>query len=131
MDAFVIYCAFLAVMLRLGSVEGGGVIRPSPKSASTQTQVVEDKQGGMSRMISHAAHLHKFTTNDISTLTFQALDISALQSIYKSTNGDDWTNNSGWLTSSDLDTWFGVNAISNSVVTEIALHGNNLVGMCV
>ncbi len=60
-------------------------------------------------------------------------DSLALVAFYHSTNGDDWTNNSNWLTG-DLDTWFGV-TVESGRVTELMLNengvsnnGNNLTG---
>jgi hypothetical protein len=55
----------------------------------------------------------------------------ALEAIYDSTNGDSWTDSTGWNTASDLNSWFGVTATSSTVVTAIGLNSNNLAGVCV
>jgi hypothetical protein len=132
--AFESHCAFafLAVLLGLGSVDGKGGIRAraSLKSAGTRTQGVEETRGGVLTATSEASHLHNLETNDMKTINFQTEDVSALQSIYQSTDGNGWIDRAGWLTTSDLNDWFGVTASSNSGVTEIDLHNNNLAGMC-
>ena len=56
-------------------------------------------------------------------------DRIVLQEIYDMTNGDSWTNNSNWNSSSPLNTWFGVLLNqNNSRVIGIDLTDNNLVG---
>jgi WD40 repeat protein len=62
---------------------------------------------------------------------------SALIALYNSTNGDNWTDNSGWkdgtLSADGFQepgtehTWYGV-SIENNQVVEIGLYNNNLVG---
>ncbi len=62
-------------------------------------------------------------------------DFVALQSLYNSTEGGTWTNQSGWSTVNDPSTtevdvnssWFGV-VVSGGRVTELHLANNNLVG---
>lgn len=53
-------------------------------------------------------------------------DRDALVSFYHATNGDDWTDNSNWL-SEDIGTWYGVEA-NGSYVLSLDLSGNNLTG---
>jgi hypothetical protein len=55
----------------------------------------------------------------------------ALEHLYDSTNGDSWTDGTGWKTGSDLNGWFGVTATSSTVVTIVDLGSNNLAGVCV
>ncbi len=53
---------------------------------------------------------------------------SALVDFYKYTNGDDWTNSSGWKVGDPCaDSWYGVSCILD-YVTEIDLEGNGLTG---
>ena len=55
-------------------------------------------------------------------------DIASLTQFYNDTNGDNWHNNSGWL-SGDITTWFGV--VMNDPQTRVVgvlLPGNNLTG---
>ena len=67
-------------------------------------------------------------------LTLDADDYAALQALYTSTSGENWTNNTGWDVSSetppiadDVELWHGV-TVEGSRVTEIDLHGNGLSG---
>lgn len=58
-------------------------------------------------------------------------EFEALVALYKSTDGDNWNNNTGWdinATADDVtDEWFGI-SIRNGRVRKIDLQGNNLVG---
>src|SRR5450631_1312528 len=53
-------------------------------------------------------------------------DSLALVDIYNSTNGNNWTNNSGWL-QGPVTNWFGV-TLTGTRVGGLALGRNNLVG---
>ncbi len=53
--------------------------------------------------------------------------MSALVALYNSTDGDNWTNNSGWLDTCDVCQWYGVHC-SNNNVYRIELPRNNLTG---
>jgi Leucine-rich repeat (LRR) protein len=59
-------------------------------------------------------------------------DYPALMSLYASTNGDEWLNNTGWAEGAqgddcDLCKWFGVTCTNNRV-SRLLLDGNNLSG---
>ena len=54
-------------------------------------------------------------------------DSLALISLYNSTNGDGWSNNDNWLSSSPIDSWHGV-TIENNRVVSLDLSDNNLTG---
>ena len=43
-------------------------------------------------------------------------DLSALVDLYKSTNGAAWANTTGWLSGSDVCSWFGVECAAGRVV---------------
>jgi hypothetical protein len=45
----------------------------------------------------------------------------ALATFYYSTNGDDWTNDAGWLTGANECMWFGVTCTGNDTVSSIIL----------
>ena len=55
-------------------------------------------------------------------------DSLALVDLYNSTNGSSWTNNTNWLTSQPVSTWYGI-TVTNGRVTEIDLDANNVVGV--
>jgi hypothetical protein len=58
-------------------------------------------------------------------------EFDALKTLYKSTNGGNWTDNTGWdttLTASDVtSSWYGL-TVSGGHVTRVELPGNNLAG---
>lgn len=54
-------------------------------------------------------------------------DYNALLAFYDATGGDNWTDKTNWLTSSNVSSWFGI-TVENFRVTEIRLPNNNLVG---
>jgi hypothetical protein len=51
----------------------------------------------------------------------------ALMAFYEATNGDAWTDNTGWMTDSTVGNWFGV-TVSGGTVTQLELPSNNLNG---
>jgi len=53
-------------------------------------------------------------------------DSLVLVTLYNSTNGDNWTNKTNWLTG-PVDSWFGID-VNGGLVTSIHLIDNNLVG---
>ena len=54
---------------------------------------------------------------------------SALLALYNATGGDDWYNNTGWLTDQPIGKWFGVHrAINSRAVGRLLLPDNNLTG---
>lgn len=63
---------------------------------------------------------------DNMTLTDLEQDSVALVALYNSTDGDNWTDNTNWLTGA-VNTWFGITVTGNRV-TGIDLRNNNLVG---
>ncbi|MGE0088317.1 MAG: leucine-rich repeat domain-containing protein [Bacteroidales bacterium] len=54
-------------------------------------------------------------------------EYNALIALYNSTNGDNWNNNTNWLTDKYVDEWYGVTTVAGHV-TEIILANNNLTG---
>ena len=55
------------------------------------------------------------------------IEKDALIALYNATDGDNWTDNTNWLSEEPVDTWFGI-AVSGERVTGIQLYGNNLTG---
>ncbi|MDF1550818.1 MAG: immunoglobulin domain-containing protein [Bacteroidales bacterium] len=59
------------------------------------------------------------------------IEFEALVALFNSTNGNNWTNNSGWdinATACDVsESWYGLSVIDGHI-TEIVLTNNNLVG---
>ena len=53
---------------------------------------------------------------------------AALVALYKATDGDNWTNNTNWLSDKPLREWHGVRTDDNEWVTSLELSGNGLRG---
>ena len=51
-----------------------------------------------------------------------AADRTALEAIYRATGGDDWTNNTSWLSNAPLEDWYGVE-VTDGRVTGLRLGG--------
>lgn len=54
-------------------------------------------------------------------------DYNALVALYNSTDGASWTDNTDWLSGSNVDTWYGTTRSDNRVA-ELTLETNNLAG---
>ena len=55
-------------------------------------------------------------------------DCAALVALYEATDGDNWTNNTNWLSDKPLGDWFGVTTNDDGRVTSLELGGNQLSG---
>ena len=55
-------------------------------------------------------------------------DRAALVALYNSTNGDNWTNDTNWLSDRPLNEWYGVTTDADGRVTGLTLGGNQLSG---
>lgn len=54
-------------------------------------------------------------------------DSLVLCAFYKSTNGENWTNNTNWCSENTIDIWYGV-TVAGDRVKEVNLNSNNLTG---
>lgn len=69
-----------------------------------------------------------FTYSILSAKSCLEADSLVLVELYEDSNGDNWTDNSGWL-EAPLEEWFGVTLDDDGCsVTIIDLHDNNLTG---
>ena len=57
-----------------------------------------------------------------------ATDRAALVALYHATNGDNWGDNTNWLSNAPLDHWHGVITDDNGRVANLSLESNNLTG---
>ena len=55
-------------------------------------------------------------------------DRAALVELYNSTGGDNWADNTNWLSQRPIDQWYGVEVDSNGRVTALDLNDNGLSG---
>jgi len=70
----------------------------------------------------------------------QGNDYEALRALYLSTNGDLWTNNTGWPTEAvflanpsmplgtDINTWYGVSVDADGILTRLVITAKNIDG---
>ncbi|MCA9324441.1 hypothetical protein KDA23_00005, partial [Candidatus Saccharibacteria bacterium] len=68
-----------------------------------------------------------FTNLPTAFTQFRMQDSLALVDLYNATNGPSWTNKTNWLSSSPINSWFGVRML-NGRVDSLLLFDNNLVG---
>jgi Leucine-rich repeat (LRR) protein len=54
-------------------------------------------------------------------------EYDALEAFYTATNGDNWYNNTNWLSEEDVNDWFGISVVGGHV-TKLDLLYNNLTG---
>ena len=57
-----------------------------------------------------------------------SLDCVALVALYEATDGDNWENNTNWMSDEPLGEWFGVTTDDDGRVTSLELDGNGLSG---
>ena len=77
-----------------------------------------------------------FTLTDVPVNDFTQLDLpfcdnpdrAILVALYHATNGDNWTNNTNWLTDAPLYKWHGVDTDNRWNVHELSLSDNQLTG---
>jgi hypothetical protein len=55
-------------------------------------------------------------------------ECQALVDLYNSTGGASWMNKTGWLSSTNVDDWFGVALDGSNHVDSLSINSNNLVG---
>ncbi len=55
-------------------------------------------------------------------------DRVVLEAFYRATGGDNWNDDTNWLTDEPLDTWYGIGVNGEGRVTELLLPANNLTG---
>ena len=55
-------------------------------------------------------------------------DRLALEALFKSTGGANWTNKTGWMTDAELGDWHGVTVDEEGRVTQLSLPENGLAG---
>ena len=65
---------------------------------------------------------------EVRTSVRHATDRDALVALYNATDGDNWYDNTNWLSDAPLGRWYGVTTDSDGRVTRVSLHVNNLSG---
>jgi|GEM_PF-1360812 len=89
------------------------------------TGLTTDQRGaGFDRFIGGACDAGAY---EVPPCSISQAECAALVALFTSTGGPAWTNNTGWNTSSDPCTWFGVTC-EGGTVTRLTLDENNLTG---
>ena len=57
-----------------------------------------------------------------------APDQAVLVALYEATDGDNWTNNTHWLSDKPLNEWHGVTTNDDGRVTHLELRENRIIG---
>lgn len=82
----------------------------------------------MPHMETHASYSPTWCTDNSGSIDIPLSECNALTDFYVSTNGDNWNDNGGWFSGTDIcNTWHGINCSMNKVY-RISLTGNNLSG---
>ena len=104
------------------------ILPTTSESVITVSKLESDGTVGDALLTKNAPDLG-FRASHVYATTIESEDAEryALIALYKSTNGDDWTDNEGWCSDSDLSSWTGITTSSNHV-TKLALYKNNLTG---
>ena len=68
------------------------------------------------------------TPSSAATLTPMERDRAILIALYEATDGDNWTDNTGWLSDASMGEWYGVTVDADGRVTQLRLRENNLEG---
>ena len=66
------------------------------------------------------------TVGAAATAQQDSTDRAALVALYNATDGDNWTNNTNWLSSEPIGQWHGVTTDAESRVTHLRLNHNEL-----
>ena len=75
--------------------------------------------------------LRNLSSNDLPQLGLSFCDEgprAALVALYHATNGNNWTNNTNWLSDEPIGQWYGITTDEAGRVTHLTLRDNNLVG---
>ncbi|KQX15083.1 PKD domain-containing protein [Flavobacterium sp. Root420] len=104
------------------------------KVYTTQYISIKNNENAVLQKIKLQKSIKSTTNKTVATATdISPTEKAALQALYNSTNGPNWTNKNGWDFSTPVTTWDG-NAgwygitVTNGTVTGISLGQNNLVG---
>ncbi|HET89416.1 MAG TPA: DUF11 domain-containing protein, partial [Chloroflexi bacterium] len=75
--------------------------------------------------------VHAQTDFDCNTVTdgMPVAQCEALVALYNATDGENWTDNDGWLETTTPCSWYGVTCDGGGNVTQLRLHSNRLSGV--
>ena len=129
----------LATLLIFTALPLAGTAAPTVASLSTNPKRINESAEAYSFIRSpfvdsfpgtttHNAFMAKLDTFSCDTVTeIPQVECEALVALYNSTNGANWSNNSGWMDTNTPCNWYGVTC-SSGHVTQLDLYNNQLSG---
>ena len=93
-----------------------------------QTGLVTATANGRTTITARAGSASGTAAVSVRVVRTAADDRAVLELLYHAWEGDDWYDNTNWLTDAPLEDWFGVGTESSGRVTQLLLHDNNLRG---
>lgn len=111
----------------VGSFSCDGILCPPGKYNEFGRQTGPDS---ICRACSHEASTQFFgsKTCEDSTNAAESSELRVLQQFFASTNGNNWKNKEGWMSSNDPCRWYGVECNANGKVVSVDLESNTLQG---
>ncbi len=97
-------------------------------AVSGDTAAVTGVAAGSAQITAAASDGSLSATHTFSAIVRRPTNREVLQILYDETDGDNWADNTNWLTDWPLDEWHGVATDSDGRVTDVTLHSNNLSG---
>ncbi len=120
--------------VRVVDAEGRAVESPEIAWASADTRVARVDTTGLVTARYIGVTTITATYDSVTAGTAEAAvklpggDRAALEALYHATSGDDWTDNTNWLSDAPIGEWYGVRATTNGRVDNLSLDSNNLTG---
>ena len=114
--------------------EGDVVESPTITWASADTRVARVDTAGLVTARSSGVTMVTATYDTVTTgaaevaVKLSGSDRVALQAFYRATGGDDWNDNTNWLSDEPLAEWYGVAVDGSGRVIYLELEDNNLTG---
>ena len=114
--------------------EGDVVESPAITWASADTRVARVDTAGLVTARSSGVTMVTATYDTVTTgaaevaVKLSGSDRVALEAFYRATGGDDWNDNTNWLSHEPLAEWYGVEVDGSGRVIYLELEDNNLTG---
>ncbi|MDM8529613.1 CARDB domain-containing protein [Anaerolineales bacterium HSG25] len=103
-------------------------VDPSALTAGTYSATINISSNGGSAEIPVVVTVESTISSECQNVTqIPQTECTALVALYNGTNGDNWTDNSGWLQTDTPCSWFGIYCW-NGHVLDLKLKNNSLVG---
>lgn len=118
-----VWATAVALACLVSAIGSPGVAEGSIELRSGQSEDSSTQVGGARIAVAEPAR------GDVTDRASIAADRKALEALFEATDGENWLENSNWLSNGRLSSWFGVKTGSNGRVTAIELPDNRLAGL--